>query len=147
MTTLATGPPENRPYADGAMAGRPSTRKAPPLGKKIAALRQQRGLTQAQLADALGVRQQVVAYYEKRAENPSLELIQRLAKFFDVDPRDLIDDAVKELKPARKKPGPPSELELRLERLRTLPRSKQELILAILDAALEQAGARLRAPA
>ena len=42
----------------------------------------------------------------------------------------------------RRKPGPPSELELRIERLRKLPRSKQDMILAMLDAALEQAGAR-----
>jgi transcriptional regulator with XRE-family HTH domain len=136
MEQRATGPPEIRPYPDGAMAGRPSTRKSPPLGKKIAALRQQRGLTQAQLADALGVRQQVVAYYEKRAENPSLELIQRLAAFFGVDTRDLVDNDVKELKAPRKKPGPVSALELRIEKLRKLPRAQQEVVVKMLDGLL-----------
>jgi transcriptional regulator with XRE-family HTH domain len=82
------------------------------------------------------VRQQVVAYYEKRAENPSLELIQRLAGFFGVDTRDLVDNDVKELKAPRKKPGPVSALELRIEKLRKLPRAQQEVVVKMLDGLL-----------
>ncbi len=41
----------------------------------------------------------------------------------------------------RARGGPPSDIERRLERLRKLPRTKQELILAVFDAALDQVDA------
>ena len=55
-----------------------------------------------------------------------------------VEPSYFVDDGAVR----RKKPGPPSELELRLERLRRLPPTKQDMILAMLDAAMDQADAR-----
>src|SRR3954471_11861774 len=83
---------EFRSYDDGAMVGRPPTREAPAFGKKLAELRKARGLTQAELANHLGITQQTIVVYERRTANPSLELIGRLANFFDVAPASLIDE-------------------------------------------------------
>jgi transcriptional regulator with XRE-family HTH domain len=123
---------------DDVMAGRPATRPAPLFGQRLAAARKERGLTQAVFAERLGISRPLMDYYERRAPNPSLEFIQRAAAVLGVEPSYFVDDGAVR----KKKPGPPSDLELRLERLRKLPRSKQELIIAMLDAALDQAGAR-----
>lgn len=133
-------PPESRSlYREEAMAGRPPSGEAPPFSRRLAALRKDRGLTQQQLAEGLGVKLSLIAYYERRARNPSLEVAGKFAAFFDVPIATLVDEKHQH---ARTKRGPPSELELRLERLRRLPRTKQEMILAMLDAALAQADAR-----
>ena len=132
---------ENDPYTLGVMAGRPPSSEAPPLGKKLAALRKERGLTQQQLADALGASQSVVAYYERRAANPSLELLQKLADFYGVPVASLVDDSTPKKKPARIA----SPIDERLERVRRLPRREQTRILELLDDAIARAESRASA--
>jgi transcriptional regulator with XRE-family HTH domain len=121
---------------DDVMAGRPATKPAPLFGQRLAAARKKAGLTQPLFAERLGISRELVDYYERRAPNPSLEFIHRAADALGVEASYFLDG--QEAK--KKKPGPPSELEMRLERLRQLPRRQQELILRMLDAALEQAG-------
>jgi transcriptional regulator with XRE-family HTH domain len=111
------------------------------LGKKLAALRKARGLTQQQLADALGASQSVVAYYERRAENPSLEVLQKLATFYGVSVSELLTEGMN-VEP-RKRLGRPSALEERVERVRRLPRSEQARIIDTLDVAIEGAERRV----
>ena len=104
------------------------------------ALRKERGLTQQQLADALGMSQSVVAYYERRADNPSLELLQKLAAFYEVPVTQLVDDGPAKIK--REKPGPTSALEECLEKVRKLPRREQSRIIEMIDVAVESARRR-----
>lgn len=134
---------ENWPYAQGDMAGRPPSSEAPPVGKRLAALRKERGLTQQQLADDLGVSQSVVAYYERRADNPSLELLQKLADFYAVTVAELLGPQA--TKKPKAKPGPTSALEERVGRIRRLPRREQGRILDLLDVALATAEKRANA--
>src|SRR5437763_1466762 len=47
---------------------------------RLAELRQQRGLTQAELGTAVGVSQRVIAYYETESEQPPGALLADLAK-------------------------------------------------------------------
>ena len=123
---------EIRSYDPGAMAGRPPMSEAPIFGKKLAALRKSRGITQAELADMLGVRQQTVTHYERRTDNPSLELINRLAMFFDVTPAELVD---KNLVPKPKhKSGKRSVLDEAVERARKLSSQKQKVVAQLIDA-------------
>lgn len=124
---------EFQPYDDGAMTGRPPTREASLLGKKLAALRVKRGLTQEQLAEQLGVSQKTVTYYERRIVNPSLELINRFAVFFDVSPADLVDETAV-VKSRRHKSGPKSALDEAFDLARTLPRQKQQVIAQLIAA-------------
>jgi putative transcriptional regulator len=50
---------------------------------RIRELREEAGLTQAELADRVDVTRQTVLYVEKGEYNPSLELAWRIAREFD----------------------------------------------------------------
>jgi len=63
------------------MAPRPSSA---PLHNRISSLRQARGLSRADLADALGVNYQTVGYLEREEYAPSLHLAMRIAAYFDL---------------------------------------------------------------
>ena len=121
------------PYVE-AMAGRPSTKKPPQFGQRLIELRKKRGLAQGEFAEVLGVTPQAVEYYEHRAKNPSLDLLVKLAGALDLSVSELIGET--EEKSRRRKPGPPSALEERIDRLRQLPKAQQETVLKMLDGLL-----------
>src|SRR3954470_823618 len=54
------------PYNADMPMGRPTTKPRTPMGERIAAARQQAGITQQQLATKLGVTQRVVTYWERK---------------------------------------------------------------------------------
>lgn len=54
------------------------------LGERVKRLRQDRGWSQAQLGQKLGVHQKQVSGYERDVHVPSTELLIRLAEAFDV---------------------------------------------------------------
>lgn len=64
------------------------------LGKKIYTLRTQRGLTQEQLAEQLGVSRQSISKYEYDQSTPELEKIKQIAEIFGVTPDYLINDEI-----------------------------------------------------
>ncbi|WEL18345.1 Transcriptional regulator, xre family [Halorhabdus sp. SVX81] len=53
--------------------------------------REQAGLTQAELADRVGVTRQTILYVEKGEYNPSLELAWRIAREFDARVEEVFD--------------------------------------------------------
>ena len=54
------------------------------LGELIRELRQDRGLTQAELGKALKTTQRKISYLETDKNEPSIEDLKRLCLFFDV---------------------------------------------------------------
>lgn len=54
------------------------------LHNRIQLLRNERGLTRRQLADAVGVNFQTIGYLERGDYNASLELALKLSDFFNV---------------------------------------------------------------
>ncbi|SHJ33040.1 helix-turn-helix transcriptional regulator, partial [Desulfofundulus thermosubterraneus] len=56
----------------------------PLFGERLAFLRQQKGLSQAELARLLGVGQSTIAMYEKNKRLPDYQFLIRLADFFGV---------------------------------------------------------------
>jgi len=122
------------PYADG-MAGRPPTKPAPTFGTQLAALRKARGLTQPQLAEMLEISVDMLTYYERRAKNPTVEFVAKVAKALNVSADELLGHAVK----SQRKSGPPSQLEQRLQAIRQLPRERQKLVIQVLDTFLRDA--------
>ncbi|MCL2674417.1 MAG: helix-turn-helix domain-containing protein [Defluviitaleaceae bacterium] len=54
------------------------------LGGKLKKLRLEKGVTQKQIADYLGVASHSVQRFEYGTNNPSLENIVKLAEFFEV---------------------------------------------------------------
>ncbi|WP_456366203.1 helix-turn-helix transcriptional regulator [Thermococcus sp.] len=56
---------------------------------RLRELREKRGLTQEELAEALGVTRQTIIAIEKGRYNPSLRLAFRMARFFNVKIEDI----------------------------------------------------------
>ena len=123
------------PYARDAMAGRPPTKDAPPFGRRLAAARERRGLSQQELADQLGMTRSMIAYYERRAANPTSEFIEKVSEALGIPVSELIGRAA--APPKRKRPGPPAKLERQLEEIRKLPKSKQKFLSELLDSVLK----------
>lgn len=118
-------------------AGRPATKPTPTFGARLAALRQARGWTQAELAARLGSTVKMVTYYEREVANPTARTVAKLAAAFGLEPAALFED-----RPARRsaaKPGPPSQLEQRIAALRDLPRDRQKVVLQVIDTFLRDA--------
>ena len=64
-------------------------------GQKIAKLRIQAGLSQAQLADSLFVSRELVSKWETGSNRPDRKMLEALAKIFSVPLNELIDiDAI-----------------------------------------------------
>ena len=98
------------------------------LGARIAALRRKRGLSQTQLAQAVGVSPSAIGMYEQGRREPSAALLVALAQQFDVSTDYLLT-------------GKPSPAEMQMlrqlmqERLnrtnpRDLPAGELEILLA-----------------
>ncbi|WP_181686907.1 helix-turn-helix transcriptional regulator [Halorhabdus salina] len=62
--------------------------------------REDAGLTQAELADRVGVTRQTILYVEKGEYNPSLELAWRIAREFDAEIEDVFELPKKAADPA-----------------------------------------------
>ena len=118
------------------MLGRPTDKEAPVFGQRLAEARRAKGWTQGELADALDTNVKMIDYYERRAKNPALEVVQACAKALAVSASYLVgsDD---EPRPGKKKTGPVTPLERRFQEVKRLPKKKQEFILQFLDNMLE----------
>ena len=123
-------------YAWDAMPGRPAIKPTPAFGARLAALRQDLGLTQAGLAERLGVTVKAVTYYEREMSSPTTRTLAKIAAALGVEPVELLGEP----SPKRAaKPGPPSQLEQRIAALRELPRDRQKVVLDGLDTFLRDA--------
>ena len=105
------------------------------LGSRIATLRKDRGLTQTQLGEMIGVSQQQVVSFEKGRRKVPVSALPRLSKTLGVSVEELIGT---ESKPGKR--GPTPKLQRQLEQLQDLPRSKQRFVAEMLDTVLQQTG-------
>jgi len=124
---------QNNPY-DADMAGRPPTKEAPRFGKRLAQARKAQGLSQEEFAAKLGTTRVNLAYYERKAENPTLEFLDRCAEVLKIPVSELIGEGDAE---ERRKPGPKSKLDKQLEAVRSLPRAKQKFVSEFLETVLQ----------
>jgi transcriptional regulator with XRE-family HTH domain len=104
------------------------------LGVRIATTRKGLGMTQVQLAEELGIAQQVVASYEVGRRRMPIALLPRLARALAVTVEELIGE---ETRPGKRGPAP--KLLQRMERIRRLPRTKQRFVMDMIDTVLQQA--------
>jgi len=102
------------------------------LGERAAAARQAAGLSQAQLAEKLGVSQQMVGYLELSPVAIRPELLAQLSEVLAVPVDQLLGI---ERKTARA-PGPVGRARQIFERVSQLPRATQQRILANVEDAL-----------
>ena len=66
------------------------------ISNRIVVLRAERGLSQRELADKLGVSRQTIISLEKNRYNPSLKLAFDIALFFNVDLLDVFQYKMEE---------------------------------------------------
>lgn len=113
---------------------RPPKKEKSIFSKQVITLRIAKGMTQKQLAAALGVSINTIAYYEADAANPSAELIRKLADFFGVEPGLLLGGNRQ-----KKSPGPTSKLQKQIEHLQRLPKTTQKIVSEMIDGVLKTA--------
>lgn len=121
------------------------------LGQRVAKARAAADLTQVQLADALGISQPQLAFYELGKRRVPVSLVPALAKALGVSVETLVgddDDAdAPAIAPRRAKRGPPSKLERQLDAVAQLPRARQKFVSDMLDTVLAQHQGQEAAPA
>ena len=67
------------------------------FSRTLAALRRERGLTQAELAARLGISKSAVSMYERGNREPELSLLEKMADFFGVSVSALLGREAAEL--------------------------------------------------
>jgi transcriptional regulator with XRE-family HTH domain len=126
------------------MAKRATVRKPPldfggeTLGERLARLRKQRGYTQIEFADRVGITQVLVSLYETDRRQFSVEMAIRFALALDVSTDELLHPKAK--KKSTKKPS--LKVVRRMEEIEKLPPRQQAVVLSALDSILRGAAAR-----
>lgn len=105
------------------------------MGARIAEARKGSNITQVQLAEAMGVSQQTVASWEVGRRGVPVSVLPALARTLGTTVEALIGE-----KSAPAKRGPTPKLQQQVERLARLPRTKQRVVMEMLEGLLAQAG-------
>jgi transcriptional regulator with XRE-family HTH domain len=84
----------------------------------------------------MGMSREMITYYERRAQNPTAEFLGKAADILEVSVNELLGQKAK----ATRKPGPPSDVEARLDAVRKLPRQRQRFVLDFIDTVLRDSG-------
>ena len=105
------------------------------LGSRVAHLRKELGFTQVQLAETLGISQQMVASYEVGRRRIPVSMLPSLAQALKVQTDALLGNETK----TRSKRGPASQLQRSIERISELPKPKQRFVIEMLETVLAQA--------
>lgn len=112
------------------------------LGQRIAKARAAADLTQVQLAEALGLSQPQLAFYELGKRRVPVSMLPGLAKVLGISIETLIadDDAARiaATTPRRTRRGPVSRLEQQLDAIAKLPKAHQKFVSDMLDTVLAQ---------
>lgn len=109
------------------------------LGERIAALRRARNVTQAQLAETLGVSQQTIQAYEAGRRRIPVSALPVVARALSASLEDLFGETEQ---PARSKRGPVPKWTQQIEEIAKLPKAQQRFVAQMLDMALAQASSR-----
>ena len=110
------------------------------FGRRLAEIRQQRGLTQGQLAQMIDSTQRVISYYETVAESAPSPMVVQLAKALKVSADDLLG-----LKPPPKKvataaaPHDPETKRLwkKFQQVRSLPEKDQRAVIRLINSLVQ----------
>lgn len=110
------------------------------MGERIAQLRKAHNMTQAQLAEVLGVAQQTVQGYEAGSRRIPVSSLPVVASTLSVSLEVLFGEA--QAKAARGKRGPVPQWQQQIEAVAQLPKSQQQFVARMIEMALAQATAR-----
>lgn len=106
------------------------------LGGRIAALRKDRGWTQQELAEQIGIAQQTLAHYEGARLRVPASMLPTLAGLLQVGVDELIGQPAKR----SNKRGPAPRLAQHMEMISQLPKTKQRFVMEVIENMLAQQG-------
>ena len=101
------------------------------LGARVAVLRKEQGLTQVQLAEMLGISQQLVASYEVGRRRIPVSALPTLAKALAMPIEALLG-----VSNGAAKRGPTPKLQQQMERINRLPKAQQKVVMRMLEGVL-----------
>lgn len=104
------------------------------FGKRLAALRKQRTMTQQALADAVGCHVTMVRRYEAGETQPTLEVIRNMARALSVSADALVFE--------QDERDPVDELRLQFEAVSQLPPEEQAVVKEVLESLIIKYQAR-----
>lgn len=114
--------------------GRPSKRERPPFGARLHFFREQAGLTQAQVAEKLGISPRAYAFWEREPVAVKADQLAILADVLDVSADALIGREA----PQKRGSGPAGKLRQVFEHASQLPRSQQAKVAEFVEAFVAQ---------
>lgn len=112
-------------------------RPRPEQGARLASLRHAAGLTQKDLAEAIGITQANIAFWELSDKPPRSDVLPKLARALRVSVATLLGEEEATPRAARH-PGPVSRVDQLFEDVRRLPRKQQTKIVDVVSALLDQ---------
>jgi transcriptional regulator with XRE-family HTH domain len=116
------------------MPGAMTRRRQPPsdFGRRLIAIRKARGLTQVQLAEAIGSSQRAISYYESETGHAPAPVIVQLARALDVSADELL--GLQTVRVAKKKESPEKRrLWKKFQKLQSLPIKDQRAVIRLLN--------------
>jgi transcriptional regulator with XRE-family HTH domain len=123
-------------YDPGVQTGRPSKHPRTAFGERLHAAREAAGLSQAQVAERIGVAQNAYAVWERHPVALKPQQIGELADILGVG----VEEFFGRPSAKRRRGGPTGRLRQIFEEASTLSRSQQQKIVAILEPFVEQHG-------
>ena len=111
------------------------TKNRPSQGNHLVALRRAAGLTQAELAELVGEKQQNIAYWEQSDKPPRSDVLPKLAQALGVEIAALLDAhyAV-----PKRRGGPVGTVRRLFEEVSSLPRQEQKKVVEFVSAFVER---------
>ncbi len=124
---------KNQGYTAPDMA-RKLTKSRPRQGARLAAFRQNAGLSQTELARLIGESQQNIAFWEQSDKPPRSDILIPMAKTLGVTIEELLTDK----KTNKRKGGPVGKVKKIFDEVSTLPRRQQDKIVEFVSALVNQ---------
>ena len=119
-------------YNPAMKTGRPAKQPRPPFGERLHALREAAGLSQAQVAEKLGLAQRSYSQWERRSVALRHDQLEALARALGITLAELVGAADTK----QRGNGPAGKLRQVFERASQLPREQQKHVLRVVEDAL-----------
>ena len=105
------------------------------FGRKLYEVRSQKGFTQQQLAEKLGISVKTISFYERRVKSPTMDFIAKVSEALGVAQKVFLNESGTELI-YKNNPQPIKSLRSKVPQLGLLPRKDQESLTAVIDSFL-----------
>ena len=126
------------PYHGFMKTGRPAKYPRTQFGERLNAAREVLGLSQAQVADKLGITQTAYASWERHPVALRPDQIEKLTEILNISVDELFG---KEEKNGRRSGGPVGKARRLFEAVSKLPRLQQQHVLTVVEAFVEKKAA------